>query len=167
MSVSIENSFSAPTPMRFGVPQGSVLGHILYSMYTAPLWDILSAQNIDFHMYADDKQLYILIGNDNSNVYRLEKCIADIKNWMTTNKLKLNGEKTEIIILSNKSKNFPIDLNHLNCAGEEILIPSANVVRNLGFFFDSNLTMESHIKKVTQSCHFLLKNIGKIRELID
>ena len=116
MSVSIENSFSAPTPVRFGVRKGSVLGPILYFMYTAPLCDILSAQNIDFHMYADDTQLYIPIGNDNSNVYRLEKCITDLKNWMTTNKLKLNGEKAEIIILSNKSKNFPIDLNHLNCA---------------------------------------------------
>ena len=90
-----------------------------------------------------------------------------MKNWMTTNKLKLHGEKTKIIILSNKSKNFPIDLNHLNCAGEEISIPSTNVVRNLGVYFDSNLTMESHIKKVTQSCHFQLKNIGKIRDLID
>ena len=96
-------------------------------------------------MYAGDTQLYIPIGNDNSNVYRLETCIADIKNWMTTNKLKFNGEKTEIIILCNKSKNFPIDFNHLNCAGEKISIPSANVVRNLEVYFDSNLTMESHI----------------------
>ena len=59
MSVSIENSFPALTPVRFGVHQGSVLGLILYSMYTAPLCDILSAQNIDFHMYADNIQLYI------------------------------------------------------------------------------------------------------------
>ena len=86
---------------------------------------------------------------------------------MATNKLKLNGEKTEIIILSNKSKNFLADLNHLNYAREEISIPSDNVVRNLGVYFDSNLTMESHIKKVTKSCHFQLKNIGKIRDLID
>ena len=71
------------------------------------------------------------------------------------------------MILSNKSKTFPTDVNHLNCAGEEISIPSANVVRNLGVYFDSKLTMESHIKKVTQSCHFQLKNIGKIRDLID
>ena len=66
MSVSIENLFSAPTPVRFGVPQGSVLGPILYSMYTAPLCDILAAQNIDFHVYADDTHLYIPIGNDKS-----------------------------------------------------------------------------------------------------
>ena len=120
---------------------------LLYSMYTAPLCDILSAQNIDFQMYADEIQIYILNGNDNSNAYRLEKCITYIKSWMTTNKLKLNGEKTEIIILSDKTKNCPIDLNHLNCAGEEISIPSANVVRNLGVYFDLNLTMESHINK--------------------
>ena len=76
---------------------------------TKKIIDILSAQNIDFHMYADDTQLYITIGNDNSNVYRLKKCITDIKNWMTTN--KLNGEKIKIIILSNKSKHFSTDLN--------------------------------------------------------
>ena len=136
-------------------------------MYTAPLCDIPSAQNIDFHRYADDTQLYIPIGKDNSNVYRLEKCITDIKYWKTTNKLILNGEKTEIITLSNKSKNFLIDLNHLNCACEQISIPSAYVARNLGVYFDSNLTMESYIKKVTQSCYFQLKNIGTIRDLID
>ena len=113
-------------------------------------------------MYADDTQLYILIGNDNSNVYRLEKCTTDIKNCTTTNKLKLKGEKTEIIILSNKSRNFPIDINHLNCAGEKISIPM--LLGTWGFggggggYFDSYLTMESHIKKATQSCHFQLKN---------
>ena len=86
---------------------------------------------------------------------------------MTTDKLKLSGEKTESIILSNKCRNLPIDLNHLNYAGEEISILSANVVRNLGIYFDSYLTMDSHIKKFTQSCHFQLENIRNIRDLID
>ena len=69
---------------------------------------------------------------------------------------KLNKEKTEVIILSNKSRIFHIDLdlNHVICDGEGNSLPSSNVARNLGVYFDSNLTIESHIKKVTQSCHF-------------
>ena len=78
-------------------------------------------------MYADE---YIPIGNGNSNVYLLKKSITDLKNWMTTNKLKLNGEDIEVIILSDKSRKFSIDLNNLNCACKKIPIPSANVVRN-------------------------------------
>ena len=105
MSVAIENSFSVLTPVQFGVQQGSVLGPVLYFLYKAPLCDILSAQNIDFHMKADDTQLYIPIGNDISNVYLLEKGITDIKNWMTINMLKLNGEKAKFVILSKKSRN--------------------------------------------------------------
>ena len=79
-------------------------------------------------MYADDPQLYIPIRNNISNIFRLEKCISDIKDWMTTNKLKLN-EKTEVIILFKKSRVFfSIDLHCLHCTEEEISIPSANCV---------------------------------------
>ena len=88
-----------------GVPQSSVPGPILYLLYTSPLGDILQRPNMSFHFYADDSQLNTTFNddyNDDSDqdltVQCIEACLADTKKNMDLNKLKLNGNKNEIVI---------------------------------------------------------------------
>ena len=105
------------------------------------------------------------IEGESSNHVKLEECLGEIKNWMAKNKLQLNESKTEVLVFSKQLKNqYQSDLNF---AGESIHVPTNDSVRNLGFYFDSRLSMEQHVKKVCQACHYHLKNIGKIRNLID
>ena len=104
--VSIDEVHSSTKPLNCGVPQGSVLIPLLYLLYTDPISEIMKFHNMNYHMYADDTQLYFSqfksTNPDDScdPKSKVEACVSDIISWMTVNHLKINSEKTEFLICS-------------------------------------------------------------------
>ena len=93
-------------------------------------------------MYADDTQVYLAfdlssIGDDQNTLLRVETCIVDIKLWMTKNKLKLNEDKTEFLVMSSPQQQHKISTNSIQVC--DISVNAVPTARNLGAVFDSAL----------------------------
>ena len=90
---------------------------------------------------------------------RLELCLKDLYTWLTTNKLKLNSSKTELLQIT-PLNNPPVDLS-LTVNGN--IIKCSDKVKDLGVLLDSKLTMVDNIQSVTRKAYCALANIEKIR----
>ena len=161
--VSIKNYPSSISNIRYGVPQGSILGPILFSINMLPLGEVIRRHGISFHFYADDSQLYLPIKpNDPHMLSALHECLNDIKSWMALHFLQLNYRKNEILVIGPRQLSEQI----MPSTGDlsKLIKP---VARSLGVLFDSNLCFEQHITKIVQSCFYQLRNICKIRSILN
>ena len=164
-SVVINGTRSSYRNLSFGVPQGSVLGPILFTLYTTPLGAIARKYQLNFHLYADDTQLYTAFKPNNAEslpliISNVQNCVTDIKSWMTANILQLNMDKTEVLVLMNKSLRNPITMNKIKI--DSIEISSASSIRNLGAIFDSALNSKAFVKSICKSAWFNLFKISRV-----
>ena len=100
-SVAIANRISSTKELHYGVPQGSVLGPILFVLCIQPLSNLIKRHSLSVHLFADDIQIETSDHPQHvhSAISSVETCISDVKYWMIENKLQLNDEKTECLLI--------------------------------------------------------------------
>jgi len=122
------------------------------------------------HAYTDDTQLYLSFNADsaclqNDAVEAMEQCIQAIQSWMIKDKLRLNDKKVEFMIIGTRKQLAKVNIDGLS-VGESIIAPVTSV-RNLGSWFDQNLSMIPHINKICKAASFHIYNIRRIRKYLN
>ena len=158
-----------PRPISNSVSlRDSALGPLLSTLYTTLLSSMIFEDATLHHLYADDSQLYVSFasGDSAAALNGLHSCFASVQSWMSTNKLKLNPDKTEFLLIGNERQRskylsmFPIELLGVKTN-------PAKSARNLGVIFDKNFTFRSHISVICDSCFHHMRDLRRIRRHLD
>ena len=165
--VSLCNHCSAFTPVHSGVPQGSVFGPTLFTMYIKPLSAIIDSHSIMHHLFADDLQLQMFAPPDRISelLHSMQSCTSDVKARATANMLRLNDNKTELMLVTS------IRTKHLHNLSTSITIGNAQItfkksVKNLGFTLDCHFTMNAHVSNIARTCYFELRRLSSNRRFL-
>jgi hypothetical protein len=146
-----------------GVPQGSVLGPVLFSVYVSELASIFHKHDVKYVSYADDFQIFVSTSPPKFDeaLKKLENCIDEVREWLSANHLVLNDNKTEFIFFGNRQQLRKLQPHHLR-VGSSTINPST-VVRNLGVLFDRELKFDKHVTKTCQTAYAYLRIINRAK----
>ena len=130
-------------------------------MYIKPLSAIIDSHSIIHHSFADDIQLQMSAPPDRISelLHSTQSCISDVKSWTTANMLKLNDNKTELMLVTSKGT------KHLHSLPTSITIGNAQIpfkqsVKNLSFTLDCHLPMNAHVSNIARTCYFELRRLN-------
>lgn len=160
--VKLNNIRSDTVPVLSGVPQGSILGPLLFTLFINDLPSTLKFCNV--HMYADDVQLYrhFKLMDANASIGQLNGDLSRVSDWARMNQLTLNKEKTQVIVIYKR----PIDTSLFpSVCISDTMLPYLNKVKNLGIIFNKSFTWIDHLNKTSQSVHLILRRLWKFATL--
>ena len=136
-------------------------------MYIKPLSATIDSHSITHHSFTDDLQLQMSAQPDDISelFHSMQSCIGDVKAWATANMLRLNDNKTELMLVTSKRA------KHLHSPPTSIIIGNAQIpfkqsVMNLGLALDFNLTMNAHASNISRTCYFELRRLEFIRTFL-
>ena len=140
---------------------------MLFTMYIKPLSAIIDSHSIIHHLFADDLQLQMSALPDRISelLHSMQSCISDVKAWATANILKLNDNKTELMLVTSKRTKHPHSLPTSITIGSA-QIPFKKSVMNLGFTLDCHLTMNARVSTIVRTCYFELRRLASIRRFL-
>ena len=156
--VCVKQSRSNEFVLEIGVPQGSILGPLLFILYTKELQEIVSKYGLSVHLYADDTQIYLSLDVHSGTIdlSNITECFNEIRCWMSENFLKLNEDKTEVL-----------DIGLYQSEIDEIVLHTETIrpvlkAKNLGFYFDHMMTLDEQILFTQKVCNINLRNLRRI-----
>ena len=164
--VKIDNTFSDSINVTTGVPQGSILGPLLFSIYTSNFHTCLKYCN--YHFYADDTQLYHSFSTSDF-VNANDKLNLDLNSLLkvsSDHRLKLNPSKSIVMLLGNK-QNVNRLSNLLNVKIDNISLPIVQKAKSLGLVLDYQLTFTDHVSWLLKKAYCALKSIYPHRHYLE
>ena len=167
-AVSINGKLSDFLDTSYGVPQGSVLGPILFNIYVRSLIHVLNKAGFSAHGYADDHQVSKVFSVEfqfESIRVAVPRCLEIISHWMKASFLKLNSSKSQVIIFAPKHLASQIHIDEIKLR-DGCFIPVTTMVKNLGPTFDSELTFLPHINSICSQSYRLLRNLASVRKFL-
>jgi len=164
--VKVDDGVSDTIPVSCGVPQGSVLGPLLFTTYVSPIQRVIESFDVDHVAYADDLTLYVnLQGDARSSLLSISNCTSAISNWFMLNDLLLNPSKSEALFVGTRQQVKSVSSEQVTVAGTAV--QPASHVKLLGVTFDTNLTFNEHVADVCKSTFYHVKALKHIRNCID
>ena len=166
--VAINRSSSDAIDLPFSVPQGSVAGPILYTLYASTLSDLIPPA-ISISGYADDHSFYGRFKpgclSDQANcVMNMQDLLFQVNTWMCANRPKMNNSKTEAIIFSSRYFAKTMNIDNINVCGSTIKLSPC--VKQLGVMLDNTLSFKDHVNSKCKTANFSLFQIRKIRKYL-
>ena len=143
---------------RLGVPQGSILGPLLFVMFVNDLPTVISRSSVN--MYADDTTLYYGGANVNDSIQVLQEDAQSLLRWFNCNGLTVNLKKTNLMILGGRRREKEFRDSSMSLDSVELL-PKASV-KYLGVELDSNLEWKKHVMNLRAMCLLALRRLSRI-----